>query len=92
MKLCPLCGQMFGSASIDIHVPQCHDKAVRRWEQLPPRERGPRPAMPVKRGAAMPSAMYGGGHEAGQQPAMMVPPRGHPATTAGPSLRTHGSA
>jgi hypothetical protein len=42
---CPLCGQGFGSASIGIHVPQCYDKALKRW-QLDPR--GPKPVMPVR--------------------------------------------
>lgn len=42
---CPLCGQGFGSASIGIHVPQCYDKALKRW-QLDPR--GPKPVMPSR--------------------------------------------
>ena len=50
---CPICSQQFGSASLDIHIPQCYDKRVKRWEQLPPRDRGPRPQMP-------PRSMWGG--------------------------------
>jgi hypothetical protein len=42
---CPLCGQGFGSASISIHIPQCYDKALKRW-QLDPR--GPKPVMPSR--------------------------------------------
>jgi hypothetical protein len=45
---CPLCGQGFGSASVGIHVPQCYDKALRRWEQQDPRNRGPKPVLPTR--------------------------------------------
>ncbi|CUG91208.1 zinc finger protein, putative [Bodo saltans] len=80
---CPLCGQGFGSASIGIHVPQCYDKALKRW-QLDPR--GPKPVMPVrglstgtmKGGSPGASSMpnYGntGGHGAGNS-SMPVPLR-----------------
>lgn len=40
---CQICGRGFGSASIGIHIPQCYDKALKRW-QLDPT--GPRPVMP----------------------------------------------
>ncbi|CCW67091.1 unnamed protein product [Phytomonas sp. Hart1] len=40
---CPLCGRGYGSASIDIHIPQCYDKALKRWKIEPI---GPRPVMP----------------------------------------------
>lgn len=51
---CPLCGQAFGSASISIHVPQCYDKALRRWEQQDPRNRGPKPMLPMRTPQAAP--------------------------------------
>lgn len=44
---CQLCGHGFGSASIAIHIPQCYDKALKRW-QLDPR--GPKPVMPHRGG------------------------------------------
>lgn len=43
---CPICGRMFGRSSLGIHIPQCYDVAVKRWEQQAPRDRGPRPRMP----------------------------------------------
>ncbi|KAG5489926.1 hypothetical protein JKF63_00043 [Porcisia hertigi] len=44
---CHLCGRGFGSASINIHIPQCYEKAIKRW-QLDPQ--GPRPVMPQLHG------------------------------------------
>ncbi|KEG14211.1 hypothetical protein DQ04_00571060 [Trypanosoma grayi] len=42
-RICPLCQQGFGSASINIHIPQCYEKAVKRWRLNPV---GPMPVMP----------------------------------------------
>lgn len=44
---CQLCGKGFGSASIDIHVPQCYEKSMKRWQLNPT---GPPPVMPQMRG------------------------------------------
>nr|CAJ2481467.1 unnamed protein product [Leishmania braziliensis] len=46
---CQLCGRGFGSASINIHIPQCYEKAIKRWQLNP---QGPRPIMPPLRGKA----------------------------------------
>ena len=51
MPMCPMCQRQFGTASIDIHVKQCYQKRLQQWEAQHPSERGPRPVMPVKRGA-----------------------------------------
>ncbi|RHW69933.1 zinc-finger of a C2HC-type [Trypanosoma brucei equiperdum] len=42
-RICPLCQQGFGSASLGIHVPQCYQKALKRWKLNP---NGPMPVMP----------------------------------------------
>nr|CCC93645.1 unnamed protein product [Trypanosoma congolense IL3000] len=42
-RLCPLCQQGFGTASLGIHVPQCYQKALKRWMVNPV---GPKPVMP----------------------------------------------
>ena len=44
-------------------MPQCYDKALRRWEQLDPRSRGPKPALPTRQAPLTPPAeleKYGG--------------------------------
>jgi hypothetical protein len=46
---CQLCGKGFGSASINIHIPQCYEKAIKQWKLDPV---GPRPVMPALYGAA----------------------------------------
>eukprot|EP00758_Cryptobia_borreli_P002759 Tbor_TRINITY_DN3263_c0_g1::TRINITY_DN3263_c0_g1_i1::g.23761::m.23761 len=61
--VCQLCGQQFGSASISIHVPQCHSKMQKRWENQDPRTRGPPPPLPTMRatgGASNKGRMNGG--------------------------------
>lgn len=45
---CSLCGRGFGSASINIHIPQCYEKAIKRWRLNPD---GPKPVMPALRGS-----------------------------------------
>lgn len=42
-RTCPLCQEGFGTASLPIHVPQCYDKAIKRWRLNPV---GPMPVMP----------------------------------------------
>ncbi|KPI88194.1 hypothetical protein ABL78_2698 [Leptomonas seymouri] len=57
---CQLCGKGFGSASINIHIPQCYEKAIKRWKLDPV---GPRPVMPAlygNAGAAKRSGSNGG--------------------------------
>ncbi|KAG5464606.1 hypothetical protein LSCM4_00046 [Leishmania orientalis] len=54
---CQLCGRGFGSASINIHIPQCFEKAIKRW-QLDPQ--GPRPVMPPLHGKSAAKASNGG--------------------------------
>ncbi|KAK7196718.1 zinc-finger of a C2HC-type [Novymonas esmeraldas] len=44
---CQLCGRGFGSASINIHIPQCYEKAIKRWQLNP---QGPRPVLPPLHG------------------------------------------
>ncbi|CBH16568.1 hypothetical protein, conserved [Trypanosoma brucei gambiense DAL972] len=46
MRVCYLCGQQFGSASIGIHIPQCYAKKVAQWEVADPATRGKRPKHP----------------------------------------------
>lgn len=58
---CQLCGQQFGSTSIGIHVPQCHSKMYKRWENLDPKTRGPPPPLPM-------GMMGGGGGGGGGMP------------------------
>lgn len=43
---CTICGKGFGSASIAIHIPQCYEKAMKRWQLNPV---GPKPVMPASR-------------------------------------------
>ncbi|CAC9479469.1 conserved hypothetical protein [Leishmania infantum JPCM5] len=45
-RVCYLCGQQFGSASIGIHVPQCYQKKLSQWEVTDPAVRGPKPKHP----------------------------------------------
>ncbi|GET87714.1 hypothetical protein, conserved [Leishmania tarentolae] len=45
-RVCYLCGQQFGSASIGIHVPQCYQKKISQWEVTDPGSRGPKPRHP----------------------------------------------
>lgn len=54
---CQICGRGFGSASIEIHIPQCYDKAIKRWTLNPV---GPRPVMPP-----MPNASANGSSSTG---------------------------
>ncbi|KAH8612006.1 putative zinc finger of a C2HC type [Trypanosoma vivax] len=54
-RLCPLCQQGFGSASLDIHIPQCYQKALKRWQVNPV---GPMPIMP----GSKPPLSRGGKH------------------------------
>ncbi|KAH9582299.1 hypothetical protein LSM04_009529 [Trypanosoma melophagium] len=42
-RTCPLCQQGFGTASLGIHIPQCYEKAIKRWRLNPI---GPMPVMP----------------------------------------------
>lgn len=42
-RACPICQQGFGTASLPIHIPQCYEKAVKRWRLDPV---GPMPVMP----------------------------------------------
>lgn len=46
LRVCYLCGQQFGSASIGIHVPQCYSKKVAQWEVGDPATRGSKPKHP----------------------------------------------
>ncbi|EPY34396.1 hypothetical protein AGDE_06966 [Angomonas deanei] len=59
---CKICGKGFGSASIDIHVPQCYEKALKQWKINPV---GPRPVMPGTKPpqatSSSPQAPVGGG-------------------------------
>ncbi|KPI85949.1 hypothetical protein ABL78_4992 [Leptomonas seymouri] len=45
-RVCYLCGQQFGSASIGIHIPQCYQKRLSQWEKNDPGIRGPKPKHP----------------------------------------------
>ncbi|RNF11841.1 hypothetical protein TraAM80_00675 [Trypanosoma rangeli] len=42
-RICPICQQGFGTASLPIHIPQCYEKAMKRWHLNPV---GPMPIMP----------------------------------------------
>ncbi|RNF17189.1 uncharacterized protein Tco025E_04928 [Trypanosoma conorhini] len=42
-RICPICQQGFGTASLPIHIPQCYEKAMKRWRLNPV---GPMPSMP----------------------------------------------
>lgn len=55
---CQLCGKGFGSSSINIHIPQCYEKAIKRWKLDPV---GPRPVMPALYGSAGPARKSGNG-------------------------------
>jgi ribosomal protein L32 len=46
LLVCYLCGQQFGTASLDIHQPQCYVKCLLRWERGDPDTRGRRPIPP----------------------------------------------
>ncbi|KAG8341196.1 hypothetical protein TRVL_07977 [Trypanosoma vivax] len=46
MRVCYLCGQQFGSASISIHIPQCYSKKLAQWEIADPATRGKAPKHP----------------------------------------------
>jgi hypothetical protein len=45
-RVCYLCGQQFGTASIGIHVPQCYQKKLSQWQKSDPGIRGPKPKHP----------------------------------------------
>ncbi|KPA78435.1 hypothetical protein ABB37_06063 [Leptomonas pyrrhocoris] len=45
-RVCYLCGQQFGSASIGIHIPQCYQKKLSQWEKSDSGIRGPKPRHP----------------------------------------------
>eukprot|EP01043_Picozoa_sp_COSAG02_P001131 COSAG02_NODE_23_length_52893_cov_58.101868_11_plen_449_part_00 len=47
MLTCYICGRGFGSASLDIHQPQCLKKWEAQNELLPPEQRRPCPVAPV---------------------------------------------
>jgi len=44
---CHICGREFGTASIDIHIPQCQKKFEAAEAQKPSKERRPAPQRPV---------------------------------------------
>ncbi|ORC93163.1 uncharacterized protein TM35_000024890 [Trypanosoma theileri] len=54
-RTCPLCKQGFGTASLNIHIPQCYEKAIKRWRLNPI---GPMPVMP----SLNPEPYQGGKH------------------------------
>lgn len=64
---CTICGKGFGSASIGIHIPQCYEKAMKRWQLNPV---GPKPVMPSspvsrgKTGSRLDGIPCGGGSPA----------------------------
>lgn len=45
-RVCYLCGQQFGSASIGIHIPQCYQKKLAQWQKADAGVRGPKPKNP----------------------------------------------
>eukprot|EP00736_Rhodelphis_marinus_P003036 Rmarinus@m.17043 len=45
-RTCYICGQQFGSASLQIHEPQCLKKFESEQQQLPPKLRRPLPSKP----------------------------------------------
>ncbi|TPP47363.1 zinc-finger of a C2HC-type family protein [Leishmania donovani] len=51
--ICYLCGRQFGTASIDIHRPQCYLKRLIVWERGDPAIRGPKPLSPKEHGKMM---------------------------------------
>ena len=53
LLVCNLCGQQFGTASLNIHQPQCYEKKLTEWERADPGKRGPRPKDPAVTGAAV---------------------------------------
>ena len=34
-RACPICGRMFGSSSLEIHIPQCQRKTLQQWVSDP---------------------------------------------------------
>jgi hypothetical protein len=34
-RACPICGRMFGTSSLDIHIPQCQKKTILQWKNDP---------------------------------------------------------
>lgn len=67
--ICYLCGRQFGTASIDIHRPQCYLKKMIAWERGDPAIRGPKPLTPEEhakmmkaRVASATAAANAGGH------------------------------
>lgn len=34
-RACPICGRMFGTSSLDIHIPQCQKKTIIQWKNDP---------------------------------------------------------
>lgn len=64
--ICYLCGRQFGSASIDIHRPQCYLKKMIEWERGDPALRGPKPTTVEEHEKTMKaraaSAAAGGAH------------------------------
>lgn len=73
-KKCSICGKEFGSASIDIHVPQCYEKAMATWEKT---HSGPQPVLPQKYGGT------GGGSRAPAGTAKKKTPASKPAKRSG---------
>ncbi|KAK7195818.1 zinc-finger of a C2HC-type [Novymonas esmeraldas] len=69
--ICYLCGRQFGTASIDIHRPQCYLKRLIVWERGEAAIRGPKPLNPeehekmMKTRTANAKAAGGGGGGAG---------------------------
>ncbi|KAG5471177.1 hypothetical protein CUR178_02488 [Leishmania enriettii] len=55
--ICYLCGRQFGTASIDIHRPQCYLKRLIVWERGDPATRGPKPISPADHEKAMKARM-----------------------------------
>ncbi|CAJ1045888.1 putative zinc-finger of a C2HC-type [Leishmania shawi] len=55
--VCYLCGLQFGTASIDIHRPQCYLKRLIAWERGDPAVRGPKPLSPGDHERMMKSRM-----------------------------------
>ncbi|CCW59935.1 unnamed protein product [Phytomonas sp. EM1] len=76
---CPLCGRGYGSASINIHIPQCYEKALKRWKVDPI---GPRPVMPPLNGCKNMTTFSGGPKFGDEQPCGSGP-------NAARSLRTN---
>ena len=46
LLVCYLCGQQFGTSSLNIHTPQCYAKKMAQWEAGDPSTRGKQPKHP----------------------------------------------